>query len=54
MKANIAMERLIPYFSTDRYSKMLLALGYRDEETDWLFKLKKVRKPLIEFTKRIR
>lgn len=30
-------------------SSMLLALGYRDEEKDWNFKLKKVRKPYESF-----
>jgi len=30
-------------------SSMLLAVGYRDTELDWNFKLKKVRKPLEEF-----
>jgi nitroreductase len=27
---------------------MLLALGYRDEATDWNLHLRKVRKPLAE------
>lgn len=30
-------------------SSMLLALGYRDEEKDWNFKLKKIRKPYEGF-----
>jgi len=30
-------------------STMLLALGYRDGESDWNFKLKKVRKPFEDF-----
>jgi len=30
-------------------STAILALGYRDEKTDWLVKLKKVREPMSEF-----
>lgn len=34
-------------------SSMLLALGYRDETNDWNLPLKKVRKPLDEFVKKV-
>jgi len=30
-------------------STAILALGYRDEKTDWLVKLEKVRDPMNEF-----
>lgn len=34
-------------------SVLILALGYRDQENDWLAKLKKVRTPIDEFITRI-
>jgi len=35
-------------------STAILALGYRDEKTDWLVKLKKVREPMNEFVTEIK
>ncbi|MFB5945937.1 nitroreductase family protein [Albibacterium profundi] len=46
---NKALDELLNLQEKGLKSVTLLPLGYRDEENDWLFKLKKVRKPKEEF-----
>lgn len=46
---NEALDSLLNLQEKGLKSVTLLPLGYRDEENDWLFKLKKVRKPKEEF-----
>ncbi|WP_118193975.1 nitroreductase family protein [Albibacterium indicum] len=46
---NAALDSLLGLNEKGLKSVTLLPLGYRDEENDWLFKLKKVRKPKEEF-----
>lgn len=46
---NAALDSLLNLQEKGLKSVTLLPLGYRDEENDWLFKLKKVRKPKEEF-----
>lgn len=46
---NEALDALLNLKEKGLKSVTLLPLGYRDEENDWLFKLKKVRKPKEEF-----
>lgn len=46
---NGALDSLLNLQEKGLRSVTILPLGYRDEENDWLFKLKKVRKPKEEF-----
>ncbi|MBO9693593.1 NAD(P)H-dependent oxidoreductase [Chryseobacterium sp.] len=45
----IALDEFLKLPSKGLRSSMLLALGYRDLESDWNLKLEKVRKPFEEF-----
>lgn len=44
-----ALDELLELKKQGLKSTAIIALGYRNVETDWLVKLKKVRKPLSEF-----
>jgi nitroreductase len=44
-----ALDELLELRKKGLKSTAILALGYRDVKTDWLVKLDKVRKPMIEF-----
>lgn len=44
-----ALDELLELKKQGIKSTAILSLGYRDEKTDWLVKLKKVRKPMSEF-----
>ena len=46
---NEALDSLLNLREKGLRSVTILPLGYRDEDNDWLFKLKKVRKPKEEF-----
>lgn len=46
---NEALDSLLNLREKGLKSVTILPLGYRDEDNDWLFKLKKVRKPKEEF-----
>ena len=43
------LDKLMELEKQDLKSVLLLPIGYRDEENDWLLKLKKVRHPKSEF-----
>lgn len=47
--SNDALDELLDLRSKGLRSVLLLPLGYRDAENDWLEKMKKVRKPKEEF-----
>lgn len=44
-----ALDELLELKKQGLKSTAILALGYRDEKTDWLAKLKKVRQPISDF-----
>jgi len=44
-----ALDKLLELNKKGLKSTCILALGYRDTEKDWLVKLEKIRKPMIEF-----
>ena len=48
------LDKLLELSTKGLKSTAILALGYRDVEKDWLVKLKKVRKPLVEFVTEIK
>lgn len=48
------LDELLDLPSKGLRSVLLLPLGYRDEAGDWLFKMKKVRKPKHEFVTEIK
>ena len=50
---NEALDTLLELKKLGLKSTVILALGYRDEKTDWLLRLKKVRSPLEEFITKI-
>lgn len=47
------MDHLLGLEHTGWKSTLVLALGYRDQENDWLLKMKKVRTPVEEFVTKI-
>ncbi len=47
------MDQLLGLENTGWKSTLVLTLGYRDQENDWLAKMKKVRTPLEEFVTKI-
>ena len=51
---NDKLDELLGLPSKGLKSVLLLPLGYRDEAGDWLFKMKKVRKPVDEFVTEIK
>ena len=51
---NAKLDELLDLPSKGLKSVLLLPLGYRDEAGDWLFKMKKVRKPVDEFVTEIK
>ncbi|HET9571789.1 MAG TPA: NAD(P)H-dependent oxidoreductase [Bacteroidales bacterium] len=46
---NAKLDELLDLHSKGLRSVLLLPIGYRDEDGDWLLKMKKVRKPVDEF-----
>lgn len=51
---NAKLDELLDLSSEGLKSVLMLPIGYRDEEGDWLLSQKKVRKPKEEFVKEIR
>ncbi|MNN99571.1 Oxygen-insensitive NAD(P)H nitroreductase [compost metagenome] len=49
-----ALDDLLGLRAKGLRSVALLSLGYRDEDNDWLLKLKKSRKPMAQFVTEIK
>jgi nitroreductase len=49
----IALDEILELRKKDLRSTILLPIGYKDEDNDWLAKLVKVRKPMEELVTHI-
>ncbi|MNG30869.1 Oxygen-insensitive NAD(P)H nitroreductase [compost metagenome] len=49
-----ALDALLGLRAKGLRSVVLLPLGYRDAENDWLLKLKKSRRPMAEFVSELK